>query len=61
MCAGQGTIVIPNNPADSIMVQKMRAMPSCGDEMPPAGGLQTIGDPLIQIVEEWINLGAPNN
>jgi hypothetical protein len=61
MCAGQGTIVIPLDPEGSIMVRKMRAMQSCGDEMPPAGGSQTIGDPLIEVVEEWINLGAPNN
>lgn len=61
MCAGQGTIVTPLDPAASIMVRKMRAMQTCGDEMPPVGGSQTISEPLIQVVEEWINLGAPND
>jgi hypothetical protein len=58
MCAGQGTIVIPNDSVNSILVQKLRATQTCGTEMPPA---QVLTEPLIQVVEEWINLGAPNN
>ncbi len=60
-CAGQGTIVIPDDSAGSIMIQKLRAVETCGTEMPPAGGSQTVSDPLIQVVEEWIDMGAPNN
>jgi len=57
-CAGQGTLVIPNNSADSIMVQKMRAIQTCGDSM-PLGSF--VSEPLVQVVEEWIGMGAPNN
>ncbi|MBW1761111.1 MAG: hypothetical protein JRI98_04750 [Deltaproteobacteria bacterium] len=60
LCADDGTIVIPNNPTESIMIEKLRAMQTCGDSMPP-GGSQTISDPLIQVVVDWINMGAPNN
>ena len=60
LCADDGTIVIPNNPMESIMIEKLRAAQTCGDSMPP-GGSQTISDPLIQVVVEWINMGAPNN
>ncbi len=58
MCAGQGTLVIPNDSAGSIMVQKLRAQQTCGTEMPPG---QVLSEPLIQVIEEWIDLGAPNN
>ncbi len=57
-CAGQGTLVIPNDSAGSIMVQKMRAMQTCGDSM-PLGSF--VSDSLVQVVEEWINQGALNN
>jgi hypothetical protein len=60
LCADDGTIVIPNNPTESIMIEKLRATQTCGDSMPP-GGSQTISDPLIQVVVDWINMGAPNN
>lgn len=57
-CAGQGTLVIPNDSPDSIMIQKLRAVQTCGDPMPSGG---SISESLIQIVEEWIALGAPND
>lgn len=59
-CAGAGTIVIPENSAGSLMIQKMRAMPEeiCGDSMPPG---QRLSEPIILVVEEWINDGAENN
>jgi len=60
-CAGQGTIVIPNDSGGSLMVQKLRAMETCGTEMPPAGGAQTVSDPLIQVLEDWIDMGALND
>jgi len=55
-CAGFGTIVVPFNSAGSIMVQKMRNMQTCGDRMPLGG---SIGEARIEVVEEWIDLGAP--
>jgi hypothetical protein len=57
-CAGQGTIVIPNDPANSIMIQKISATQTCGDSMPLG---TSVGFALIQVVEAWINLGAPND
>lgn len=57
-CAGDGTIVIPFDSPNSIMIQKLRDTQTCGTEMPP---LDPISETLIQIVEEWVDLGAPNN
>jgi hypothetical protein len=57
-CAGQGALVIPNDSPGSIMIQKMRAVQTCGDQMPLGG---SISESLIQVVEEWIALGAPND
>jgi len=58
VCAGQGTLVVPFDSPSSIMVQKMRGTQTCGTEMPPA---QMIGESLIQIVEQWVALGAQND
>lgn len=57
-CAGQGTLVVPFDSPNSIMVQKLRGTQTCGTEMPPA---QMIGESLIQVVEQWVALGAPND
>ena len=57
-CPDEGTIVIPFDPQDSVMIQKLRNTQACGTDMPP---LDPISETLIQIVEEWVNLGAPNN
>lgn len=57
-CAGQGTLVVPFDADGSIMVQKMRAEQTCGDQMPPG---QTISDALVEIVADWVDMGALNN
>lgn len=57
-CAGQGILVIPNDSADSIMIEKMRGQQSCGDQMPLTG---LIPQPLVDVVAEWVDLGAPND
>jgi len=58
-CGGADrTIVIPDDSAGSLMIQKMRDTQDCGDEMPPG---QVLSEPIIQIVEEWIDTGAENN
>ncbi len=57
-CAGQGTLVVPFNSGGSIMIQKMRNEQTCGDEMPPG---QTISQALVDIVAEWVDMGALNN
>jgi hypothetical protein len=59
ICNGFGTLVVPNDTASSLMIDKMRnSPPVCGTVMPPTG---SIPEPLIQVVEEWINMGALNN
>jgi hypothetical protein len=58
LCAGQGTLVIPNDSAGSILIQKMSAMQTCGDSMPFGG---SVSFPLVQVVEEWIDMGALND
>jgi hypothetical protein len=60
-CFGQGINVIPNDASGSLMIQKMRAVQTCGGEMPLSEGEQTIPTPVILVIEEWINTGAPNN
>jgi len=58
VCAQEGTLVIPFDSPNSIMIQKIRGTQTCGTEMPPA---QLMSETLIQIVEEWVDLGALNN
>ncbi|MFZ1863328.1 MAG: hypothetical protein WAU39_03810 [Polyangiales bacterium] len=60
-CEGQGVEVIPNDAAGSLMIQKMRAIQTCGGEMPLGGGQQTISNAVIDIIEQWIDMGAPND
>jgi hypothetical protein len=57
-CAGQGILVVPNDSADSIMIEKMRGQQTCGDQMPLTG---LLAQPLVDIVAEWVDLGAPND
>ena len=61
LCEGEGVLVVSNDAASSLMIQKMRAVQTCGQEMPIAEGTQTIPDAVIDVVEEWIDLGAPND
>ncbi len=60
-CEGQGINVIPNDAAGSLMIQKMRAIQTCGGEMPLGAGTQTIPNSVIAVVEQWIDMGAPND
>ena len=60
-CAAQGINVIPNDSQGSLMIQKMYAIQTCGGEMPLGPGTQTIPTPVIQVIEDWINMGAPND
>jgi len=59
ICGGADrTIVVPFDSDGSLMVQKMRDLQDCGTEMPPG---QILSELLIQIVAEWIDMGAENN
>jgi hypothetical protein len=57
-CAGQGFLVEASNSASSIMVEKMRGEQTCGLWM-PLGGL--LPSPQVDVVAEWVELGAPND
>jgi len=59
VCGGAGrTIVIPFDSSGSLMIQKMRDIQDCGDEMPPG---QILSEVIIGIVEDWIDMGAEND
>jgi hypothetical protein len=72
-CSQMGTRVIPGDPHDSILYQKVsQSMPSCGAQMPAdpvaleATGTSTFSgtalpDDQQQLIYDWISEGAPNN
>ena len=43
------------------MIQKMRNVQTCGGEMPLGTGTQTSPNPVIEVIEEWIDAGGPNS
>lgn len=51
-------VIIPGDPENSLLVQKMKGTQSIGGIMPP-GGL--LSDREIELVEEWVRAGAPDN
>jgi len=55
--AGQ-MMVVPNNPDQSLLVQKLRPNPPCGGQMPPGASLTP---EEIDQVAMWIQLGAMDN
>ncbi len=57
-CAGSGLVVESGNSVDSIMVEKMYGVQTCGSQMPLTG---LIAQPLVDVVAEWVDLGAPND
>lgn len=56
-CMGR-KLVVPGDPANSLLIQKFGDMPPCGVKMP-------IGRPLtaaqVQQIEQWIMMGAMDN
>jgi mono/diheme cytochrome c family protein len=53
-----GPAVIPGDPENSLLVQKLLGTQSIGGQMPPVGKLD---DRAIQWIIDWVNAGAPNN
>jgi len=54
------TLVIPNDPDGSLLVQKLTATQDCGTPMPPsAEGLQGVNAVLVDTIKAWIAAGAP--
>ncbi len=56
---GHMTLVVPGDPAASLLVQKISGTQTCGDQMPLGG------DPLpaaqITMVKSWISAGAQDD
>ena len=57
-CAGSGLVVESFDSENSIMIEKMRGVQTCGSQM-PLGAL--LPQPLVDIVAQWIDDGAENN
>jgi outer membrane protein assembly factor BamB len=51
--------VIPNDPENSLLYQKLSYSPPCGDPMPPVTG--QLSSAQVQLVYDWIALGAKND
>jgi hypothetical protein len=58
-CTGKGMYIVPGQPAQSLLIQKIsQATPPCGTQMPPTGPLQSAD---IKLVTDWVMAGALNN
>ncbi|MEJ2448362.1 MAG: hypothetical protein P8Y37_10565, partial [Anaerolineales bacterium] len=53
-----GPVVIPGDPDNSLLAQKLLDNQEIGGVMPPGGKLP---DPIIQLFLDWIAAGAPDN
>jgi hypothetical protein len=58
-CNGQGMRVAPNNPAMSLLYEKIAGTPPCGVQMPLNG--TPVSQTLVTLVHDWIAANAPNN
>ena len=50
-CASDGPVLNPDNPPDSLLIQKVNGTVPCGDPMPLGTALD---DAEIECLEEWI-------
>jgi hypothetical protein len=58
-CMGKGMYIVPSQPAQSVLIQKIsQDTPPCGARMPPSGPLQAAD---IKLVTDWVMAGALNN
>jgi hypothetical protein len=51
-CSGQGTIIDPDNPEDSLLISKVSGDPPCGSAMPPTG--DPLSEEEVTCLQEWI-------
>jgi hypothetical protein len=51
--------VIPGDPENSLLYQKLAGSPPCGDPMPPL--TDPLGSEQVKLVYDWIALGAKND
>jgi len=55
-CDGMGTRVVAGDSASSLLIEKLRPDPSCGDPMPPSTVL--LPEDVIDAIAQWIDDGA---
>lgn len=55
---GNAPVIIPGDPDNSLLAQKLKNTQTIGDMMPPDRRLK---DTDISLIVEWIRAGAPNN
>jgi polyvinyl alcohol dehydrogenase (cytochrome) len=61
-CKDRGhVLVVPNNPAASVLLGKLSGMPQCGVSMPPGSATSPVTAPQLDALRAWISAGAPNN
>jgi polyvinyl alcohol dehydrogenase (cytochrome) len=60
---GGHVLVVPNDPAASLLHGKLAVTPMCGVSMPPLVTLETtpVTPAMLEVVRAWIAAGAPNN
>lgn len=51
-CASAGPLIDPDDPAASVIVQKVLDDPPCGNYMPPSGGFLSASE--VACIEDWI-------
>jgi hypothetical protein len=59
LCTGGQKLVMPGNPDQSLLLQKVRPSPPCGTPMPPPMGALTQQE--IDQIAMWIQLGAKDD
>jgi hypothetical protein len=57
MCTGK-TYVVPGKPEESLLLEKLKANPSCGMQMPLTPIGHYLDDAQLMQVETWIKNGA---
>jgi hypothetical protein len=56
-CCDERKIIDPGNPGGSYLVQKVRGVDLCGN----SGKMGDLAPSVVQAIEDWICLGAPDN
>jgi hypothetical protein len=51
-CTGQGTVIDPDSPEDSLLITKVAGDPPCGQAMPPTG--DPLSEEEVTCLQEWI-------
>ncbi len=58
-CAGVGTLIVPNDSAASLFIDKLTPEPLCGDPMPSAETV--LPNEVVDVIRAWVDAGAQND